>query len=192
MTPPLLLIITGAPGAGKTTLGRRLARDLRLPMLSKDDIKESLFDSLGWGDAEWGSRLGVASFQLLHRFLEIELEAGRPLIVEGNFQPAASTARFAALLESRPFQPFQLLCAADPGAVLERYGRRWERGERHPGHNDPQQVGRLAALLAARAYGFMELPGPRREVDTTTRESVNYEGVLAAIRPLLRSDTQAG
>ena len=48
-----LIIILGPPATGKTTLGRRLAADLRLPFLGRDDFKERLFDRLGCRDREW-------------------------------------------------------------------------------------------------------------------------------------------
>jgi hypothetical protein len=59
--PPLVLIVTGAPASGKTTLGRQLANALGLPYFSKDLFKESLFDSLGWQDRAWSQRVGGAS-----------------------------------------------------------------------------------------------------------------------------------
>ena len=59
MTRPLLIVVTGAPCAGKTTLARRIAETFRLPLIAKDDIKESLFDSLGWKDREWSKQLGL-------------------------------------------------------------------------------------------------------------------------------------
>ena len=49
---PRLLIVNGLPGSGKTTLSRELAPRLGLPLISKDDIKELLFDQLGWSDRE--------------------------------------------------------------------------------------------------------------------------------------------
>ena len=39
-TQPLLVIVSGAPGTGKTTLARRFVVDLELRLLSKDQIKE--------------------------------------------------------------------------------------------------------------------------------------------------------
>lgn len=49
--PPMpstpLIVIVGPPASGKTALARRLATDLRLPLLSRDDFKERLFDTLG-------------------------------------------------------------------------------------------------------------------------------------------------
>jgi len=64
---PLVLIVTGPPASGKTTIGRPLARALALTFLSKDLFKESLFDSLGGSDREWSRRIGLASTQLLFR-----------------------------------------------------------------------------------------------------------------------------
>ena len=43
---PLVLIISGPPCTGKTTLARRLATDLGLPLMCKDTIKEVLFERL--------------------------------------------------------------------------------------------------------------------------------------------------
>ncbi|MFE7359159.1 AAA family ATPase [Streptomyces sp. NPDC057543] len=47
---PTVVIVSGPPGTGKTYLARQLATRLTLPWYSRDAIKESLFDTLGWSD----------------------------------------------------------------------------------------------------------------------------------------------
>jgi glycosyltransferase involved in cell wall biosynthesis len=47
-----LVVVTGPPASGKTTLARVIARELGWPLLAKDDITETLFDALGTGDRE--------------------------------------------------------------------------------------------------------------------------------------------
>jgi predicted kinase len=42
-----ILIVSGAPASGKSTLAGALAEVFGYPLLSKDTLKESLFDSLG-------------------------------------------------------------------------------------------------------------------------------------------------
>ena len=47
-----IVVVTGAPGAGKSTLSKRLAAAMGLPVLSLDAIKESLHDALGESAAD--------------------------------------------------------------------------------------------------------------------------------------------
>ena len=90
---PFVLIITGAPASGKTTLGRQLAASLHLPFLSKDLFKESLFDSLGWQDRDWSRRLGGASMALLFRVRGALLEADQSVALESNFYVGGETSQ---------------------------------------------------------------------------------------------------
>jgi 2-phosphoglycerate kinase len=49
---PMVIVITGPPCAGKTTIARRVAERFSLPWMGKDMVKELLFDALGWQDRE--------------------------------------------------------------------------------------------------------------------------------------------
>jgi hypothetical protein len=45
------VLITGAPGSGKTTLGTELSRVLQIPFLARDDVRRGLFFTNGaWTD----------------------------------------------------------------------------------------------------------------------------------------------
>jgi predicted kinase len=108
--PPLLVIVTGLPATGKTSIARRLAQDLRLPLLSKDDIKESLFDNLGWSDREWSMKLGRASILLLYQLVERLLAAGVSAITETAFHPEWARDEFLAIQKRAPFRPYVIEC----------------------------------------------------------------------------------
>ena len=66
MRKPFVLI-SGLPGSGKTTRGRRLAPTLNLPLIDKDDILDRLFESKGVGDAAWRRRLSRESDVILQQ-----------------------------------------------------------------------------------------------------------------------------
>jgi hypothetical protein len=44
---PWLVLVTGEPGSGKTTLGKQLSDALRLPFLSRDQVRGGLLASAG-------------------------------------------------------------------------------------------------------------------------------------------------
>ena len=67
---PVLVIISGPPATGKTSLGRRLARQFDLPFFHKDGIKETLFDALEYPDEDPARKLGYASALLLYHIAE--------------------------------------------------------------------------------------------------------------------------
>jgi uridine kinase len=71
MNPTTVILITGHPSAGKTTLARYLSKRLVLPTICKDDIKEILYDTLGWSTLEWSLQLSAAAWTLLYKHVEI-------------------------------------------------------------------------------------------------------------------------
>lgn len=62
-----IVIVSGAPGAGKTTLAIPLAKQLGFALFSKDLMKETFTDTLGVGagDLAASRRIGGAAMELL-------------------------------------------------------------------------------------------------------------------------------
>jgi uridine kinase/predicted kinase len=178
----LVVTVTGPPGAGKTVLGKRLAHELRLPFIGKDDIKEFLFETLGWEDRRWSMQLGAASFEILFHVLERQLAAGKPAVVETAFHPHYHTARFLGLRDEYGFEPVQILCSADGEVLFDRFVQRTASGKRHPGHvDDLMSYRQFAEMLRERGYGALEIGGLLIEIDTTDFHAVDVEGLARAI-----------
>jgi predicted kinase len=176
----LLVIITGAPATGKTTLGRRIAGELGLPFICKDGIKERLFDTLGWGDQTWSKRLSRAAMEVLYYTVAMQLEAGRSLVSEANFYPHVAQKSFLSLRERHVFCPFQILCQTDVAVLAQRYRSRVERGGRHPGHRDQIYLDQDAKAVQG-MYGPLDIGGTVVVLDTTDFATIDYDGLIQAI-----------
>jgi predicted kinase len=155
----LLVVVTGMPAAGKTTIARAVSRDLGLPLIAKDEIKERLYDTLGTGDVEWSGRLGQASYALIFSFAQSLLESGQAAILEANFF-RGSEGQFSALPAHRIVQ---IHCDAPLDLLVERYANRC----RHAGHHDDAKVNELAARLESGAHSPLDLPGDLIRIDTS-------------------------
>lgn len=185
MPPPVLILITGLPCTGKTTLAYWIAAEFRLPLVYKDGIKEILFDELGWSDRKWSKQLSNASFSLLYYFLEAQLSAGRSAIVEGNFNAERDQAKLLSLRNTYGFEPFQIHCVADEKTLLQRYMRRYEMGERHPGHVDPLAYEEFKSILLKGRPAPLSIRGSLYEVDTTRFDQIDHGRLCAAIREVM-------
>jgi predicted kinase len=145
-----LVLVSGPPGSGKTTLAAPLAAALGFTLLGKDRIKETLHDYLAADAADaadavdlaWSRRLGAASIELLWA-----LAADAPAVVlEANFWPddPRNRRRVAALAA----KPVEVFCTCPAEECLRRYVER--ASSRHAVHVDSHHL-RLAPEAMARS-----------------------------------------
>lgn len=170
--PPLLLAVTGMPSSGKTTVAVGLASRLRLPLIAKDDIKESLYDSLGADDVGASERLGKAAYALIFSLARSMLGSGVSAIVEANF--FQDQKEDFMVLPAHRF--VQIHCHAPLAVLTERYASR----SRHAVHYDAEKIKELPARLASGAHDALDLPGELIELDTTG--PVDLEALAEALR----------
>jgi predicted kinase len=180
---PLLIVVSGAPATGKTTLARRLSEALSLPLLAKDDFREILADAFGARSPAESRALIPATFAVYLAVLERLLTAGVGAIAEGNF--------FRGLAEDdlRPFlahaRAVVIHCHTDHDLSVRRFIERHERPGRHPCFYDGERVSALLAGEWPDAWTRaqpIELGVPPLLVDTTEGYVPSFEDVLAFVR----------
>ncbi len=163
----MFVMVTGLPGSGKTTLSRDLAEALSLPWLSKDTIKEALWDALGPGDSAWGKRVGGASAAALEY-----LARSLPGAVIDHFVHADTTDVWSSLPGV-----VEIRCACAPEIARARYRDR--APDRHPCHFDAEQLADAYDRWIADDASRPPL-GPRVDVDTAV--PVDIESIARWVR----------
>ncbi len=154
MTP--LVIVSGPPAAGKTTLATMLSRALALPVLSKDSVKEAMMDHLGGAPT-----VGKAAFAVQVAVARELLTSGVGVILEGAF--FGKQADFIDLAGLGDAVVLQLECQL---RVLEqRYIDR--QSSRHPLHRGLEALPELRERVHNGAYDLPDLGRPVLRIDTT-------------------------
>ena len=85
-TLPLLVIVNGAPASGKTTLARRLADTLRLPLLERDGLKEVLADHLEVADLAQSDALTRAAVGVFYSLADELVRARVGMVLDQAYR----------------------------------------------------------------------------------------------------------
>jgi glucokinase len=178
MRKPFVLI-SGLPGSGKTTLARRLAPALNLPLIDKDDILDRLLESKGIGDAAWRRTLSRESDVILQH--QATISDGAVLAsfwrLPGMSPDSGTPTDWLRALSNHLVN---VHCACEPEVAASRFLQR----RRHPGHFDGESS--YAEVLASlqRVTRLAPLDFARR-IDVDTSEEPKLDDVVRAIRGAL-------
>jgi predicted kinase len=175
MSNGVAIIVAGPPAAGKTTLAGSLAPRLGIPLLSKDIIKETLFDSLGTGSLEWSQQLGGAAFNIMFALANDMHQ----VMLEAYFQAKFAAPQLHAM--NRPL--IQIYCRCPIELAVDRYRKRITDPKRHPGHLPEHQLESEIEKWASISQNPLELDAPLFEVDTT--KPIDFDALTRDIYKVL-------
>jgi len=191
-TKAKMILITGLPSTGKTHLAKIVSTSFSLPLFSKDEIKETLFNHLGYSDRMWSKKLGVASFGLLYKLIETQLKSNQSLIAETYFKSELASPILSRLQTKYRCSILQIKCFAHSATLIKRFTKRAQSKERHPGHKDSENLLEWKNHIKHTNCTFLDLDCQRIEFDTNTFESINYQKLKMDIKSFLNEKNNSG
>lgn len=170
----VLVVVSGLPASGKTTVGRLLSERLSMPLIDKDAILEAMFDSLGCQDREERSRLSRASDEVLYSLAE----TSRAAILVNWWNHDSSPTRLRDISSSL----VEVFCDCPAEVAAARF----EARIRHPGHHDadrsPQEIEEGARRMSAGYRGPLRV-GDLVRIDTNA--PLDADSVTGQVRAAL-------
>jgi len=132
LKPPALILVCGAPGAGKSTLARALMCRLAAAWLNSDAVIEPFFPD----DRDSAAYLGArpSFFASLYALARMNLETGNSVLLDvphvSQMRDAAWRRRMRAMCRATGAELVCLKCVASPDALRRRIRARNSKRDR--------------------------------------------------------------
>ena len=192
------ILVTGIPAAGKSTMAEALSERLKLPVISKDAVKELLFDNVGFQSREEKVNLGIAGMEIMYYVAGQLMKAGQSFILENNFE-YSSEQGIKNLIEKYQYSVLTITLTGDYKVIYKRFLERESSPDRHRGHvvNDcyPEKKENNLKIQNAkpisyedyvygieqRGFDTFSVEGRQIKVDTTDFSKIDMEELFSQI-----------
>lgn len=182
MRKPLIVVVSGAPGSGKTTLAHAIAQHLRIPHIPRDEIMRGI--EMTHGGAIDKAGLGIETY---YTILAAMREANISFVTDGTIYKGISEQDIKSRLV-----PHATVINVHARAKDE-HERFIKREKERQGWSDEWVAGHRQRLeeIYHQTVDPLDLGVPLIEVDATSEYNPSIDQILMQIREIYE-DTRPG
>lgn len=174
---PLLIVVTGRPASGKTTLANILSEKIKLPLFSRDEFKEGYINTVGFHHNELNNEVNSDIYETFFMAANLLISRRISIIIEAAFQHKLWEPKLSSYLSRAEVKI--VICKILPELAIARFSSRaLNDPDREKYHGDkPIHLAPRETRLSVTEYKTLNMPVPTLEVDTVN----NYSPGIAEI-----------
>lgn len=125
-----LIILTGAPASGKSSIVEAVGAKLGIDVISKDGFKIELFERYGFTNHAEKKKLSIEGEKIMHDTIKDYVNKNIDLIVDNNFKHFDTVREIISQADVDVVIKC-VYCIADYDVLAKRYNDRISSGNRH-------------------------------------------------------------
>ena len=181
MKKPLLIVVTGRPASGKTTLAHTLAKQIHCPALCRDEFKEGFVNTTNGSHDTLDDDVNREIYETFFQVVELMISKRISLVVEAAFQHKLWAPKLEPLQNLSRMSV--LICTVDPilakARFLERIVADPTRKRFHGDQSAHREKEGSQATLGI--YDPPRLSTPTLSVDTTDGYRPGIEAIVSFV-----------
>jgi predicted kinase len=180
MEKPLLIVVTGAPASGKTTLAHMLADKINCPLLSRDALKEGFINTLQLSHSQLGRSVDLHVYDTFFETIELLISKKISIVIEAAFQDKLWRPKLLNLLEKAAIRI--IICHTSLHLIKARFSNRLlNYPDREKFHGD-RSINEEQFASLTENYTPVNMEAPTLLVDTTENYHPGIEEIIKFIR----------
>ena len=173
---PTVIVVTGPPGSGKTTLTHKLSKELGCPAICRDEIKVGYVLTRNKSHEELGDDVNANVSDIFFEVVNTYLKYGVTIIIEAAFQHKVWAPRLQGIKNMASLK--LVICNVDSLLAFERRQRRLLENPNRTRFHGEKMMETSIDPASLQSYDPPSLDFPTLHVDTTNGYEPDFEEIL--------------